>query len=174
MLKRVFSKAAIFLVSSVLGMTLAGCHPAALVVPSYIQSVGVSTFENNTSYYGLDTALTQATVRQFQIDGRLPVEDPVRADLVVKAIVQQYIEQPIFFDTKTNNVLQYQISVVYDLAAVDRRENKIFIEDKTKNHSVYYYTPEYTGAISQTKDAAVSQLSEEIGRAIVRRVLQGY
>ena len=155
-------------------LALMGCHPAALVVPSYVQSVGVSTFENNTSYYGFDTIITQETVRQFQIDGRLPLEDPARADLVVKAVIQQYMEQPIFFDNKTNEVLQYQLSVVYDLAAIDRRENKMFIEDKGRNHSVYYYTAQYTGAISQTKDQAVSQLASEIGQSIVRRVLQGY
>ncbi len=158
----------------VFGAGLTGCHPAALVVPSYVQSVGVSTFENSTSYYGLDTVLTQATVRQIQIDGRLPLENPERADLVVKAVIREYVEQPIFFDTKTNNVLQYQITVVYDLAAIDRRENKIFIEDKNRRHSVYYYTPQYTGAISQTKDDSVSQLADEVGRSIVRRVLQGY
>jgi hypothetical protein len=84
------------------------------------------------------------------------------------------MEQPIFFDNKTNEVLQYQLSIVYDLAAIDRRENKMFIEDKNHNHSVYYYTAQYTGAISQTKDQAISQLAAEIGQSIVRRVLQGY
>ncbi len=55
---------------------LAGCHPAALVIPSYIQTVGVQLFDNRTSYYGLDTLFTAATIRQFQIDGRLPIADP--------------------------------------------------------------------------------------------------
>jgi hypothetical protein len=157
-----------------LSTLLTGCHPAVLVVPSYIQSVGVSTFENRTSYYGFDTILTSRTIHQFQVDGRLPLEDPERADLVVKAVLQQYLEQPIFFDPKTNNVLQYEISVVYDLTAFDRRENKTFIEDKDKRRSIYYYTAQYTGAIQQSKDDAVSQLAEEVGRSIVRRVLQGY
>ncbi|HJT23556.1 MAG TPA: LPS assembly lipoprotein LptE, partial [bacterium] len=99
-------------------VSMLGCHPAALIVPSYIQSVGVSLFENKTSYFGLDTLFTQAAIRQFQEDGRLPLVDSDKADLVVKAVIRQYVQEPQMYDPKTNYVLQYRLSVVYDLAAV--------------------------------------------------------
>lgn len=171
--KRSYSGAGLFLMAIwVIG--LAGCRPAVLVVPSYIQNVGVALFDNRTSTFGLETVLTQATIKQFQVDGRLPIEDPGKADLLVKAVVRKYVEEPLLFDTKTNYVLQYRLSIVYDLASVDQREKKTFLEDNEKIHSVYYYTPQYTGAITETKDQAVARLADETSRSIVRRVLEGY
>ena len=151
-----------------------GCHPAALVVPSYIQNVGVALFDNKTSYSGLETLFTQATIRQIQQDGRLPLEDPEKSDLTVKVAIRQYIEEPQMYDPKTNFVLEYRLSVVYDLAAVDQREKKTFVEDTNKIHSIFFYTPQYTGAPSQTIDQARSQLADDTARVIVRRVLEGY
>lgn len=163
-----------FLILILLSAGLMGCHPAVVVVPSYIQSIGVQTAENRTSYYGLETGLTQNAIQQFQIDGRIPLAEPERADLVVKLIIQQFLITPIFFDPKTNNVLQYQLTLTYDMTVIDVKENKTFIEDKGRQHSIYYYTPQYTGAINQTQDQATEQLLLETGQQIVQRVLEGF
>ncbi len=163
-----------FLSFSVLLFGLVGCHPAVVVVPSYIQSIGVQTAENRTSYYGLETSLTQNTIQQFQFDGRIPLADPDKADLVVKLVITQYLITPIFFDPKTNNVLQEQLTLTYDLSVFDNKENKIFIEDKGRQHSVYYYTPQYTGAINQTLDQATNQMMQETAQLIVQRVMEGF
>ncbi len=152
---------------------ITGCHPAALVIPSYIQNVGVDLFENRTSYYGLDTIFTEATIRQFQIDGRLPIETADKADMAVKVIIRQYIREPQLYANNTNYVLEYRLSVVYDLAAIDQREKKTFLEDTGKVHSIYFYTPQYTGAIPETEDQAITQLASDMAYTIVRRVLEG-
>ena len=155
-------------------LAMTGCHPAALIVPSYLQNVGVSLFENKTSEFGLDTLFTQATIRQFQEDGRLPLVDSDKADLVVKVVIRDFVKEPQMYDTKTNYVLQYRLSVVYDLAAVDQQEKKTFVEDTGRIHSIYFYTPQYVGAPSQTMDQAVSQLADDTAHTIVRKVLEGY
>ena len=153
---------------------LVGCHPAVVVVPSYIQSIGVETAKNNTSYFGLETGLTQNTIQQLQIDGRIPLADADQADLDVQLIIQQFLITPIFFDPKTNNVLQYQLTLTYDLTVLDKKENRTFISDKGRQHSVYYYTPQYTGAINQTQDQATAQMMLETGQLIVQRILEGF
>jgi len=134
----------------------------------------VQPAENRTSYYGLETSLTENTIQQFQFDGRIPIADPDRADMTVKLVIQQFLITPIFFDPKTNNVLQYQLNLTYDLTVFDNKENKVFIEDKGRQHSVYYYTPQYTGAINQTQDQATAQLMQETGQLIVQRVMEGF
>ena len=153
---------------------LAGCHPAALIIPSYIQSVGVELVQNKTSQFGLETLFTQAIIREFQTDGRLPIEDPDKADLTVRIIIHQFDQFPVFNDTTTNATLQYRLSVTYDLAAVDKREKKTFVEDDKKVHSYYYYSPLYVGAITQTEDQAITQMADDMAHLIVRRVLEGY
>ena len=163
-----------FLALVLLSTCLVSCHPAVVVVPSYIQSIGVETATNMTSYYGLETSLTQDTIQQLQVDGRIPLADAEKADLVIQLKIQQFLITPIFFDPKTNNVLQYQLTLTYDLTVLDKRENKTFIEDKGRQHSVYYYTPQYTGAINQTQDQATAQMMQETGQLIVQRVLEGF
>ncbi len=91
----------------------------------------------------------------------------------MKVVIKQYIKEPVFYDPKTNYVLQYRLSIVYDLAAVDQREKKTFLEDDGKIHSVFYYTPQYIGAITQTEDQALAQLSGDFALVLVRRVLEG-
>src|SRR5579883_1475547 len=154
-------------------VSMLGCHQAALVVPSYIQNVGVALVENKTSYYGLDTIFTKALIHQFQIDGRLPLVDSDKADLVVKMSIRQYVQEPQMYDPNTNYVLQYRLSIVYDLAAVDEQEKKTFLEDTNKIHSYYFYTPQNTAAPNMTMDQAVSLLADDAAYVIVRRVLEG-
>jgi hypothetical protein len=160
--------------AAVMGLVfLAGCHPAALIIPSYLQTVGVQLVDNRTSYYGLDTIFTESLIRQFQEDGRIPLAPPDQADLVVKLIIKQFNIDPLFYAPTTNYVLQYRISITYDLAAVDQREKKTFLEDTNKIHSYYYYTPQYYGAIVQTQDQAVTSLADDTALVVVRRVLEG-
>jgi len=161
-------------VLTVPSLLLTGCHPAALVVPSYIQTVGVDLVQNKTSYFGIDTLFTESLIHNFQMDGRLPLEDASKSDLQIKVVIQKYDKIPVLNDPKTNAVLQYQLSITYDLAAIDQKEKKTFVEETGKIHSYYYYTPQYIGAVNQTEDQAVSQLADDMSHNIVRRVLEGY
>jgi hypothetical protein len=154
-------------------MFVIGCHPAVMVIPSYIRTVGVEVFKNQTSYFGLETAITQDMIQQFQIDGRLAIDNPEKADLVVRGVIRKYIIEPILFDPKTNVVLQYRLSVIYDLAAVDQQEKKTLFEENQRIHSIFYYTPDYSGAIQQTQDQALAQLAKDMAYSSVRRVLEG-
>ena len=153
---------------------LAGCRPAVMVVPPHIRNVGVETVQNLTTDYGLETLMTEETIRQFQLDGRLPLEDPAHADLQVRMVLRRYSEEPILYDPETNYVLQYRLTVAYDLVGYDRRDGKPLVEEKDKARSVFYYTDRYTGAASETEERARQRLAEETGRSTVRLILEGY
>jgi hypothetical protein len=155
------------------GLGIAGCHPAAIVLPSYIQSIGVDTVQNETSYYSLDTLFQQDIIRQLQVDGRLSLADPDKADLTIKVVVHQYNIVPVSFDPKTNFPLQYMVTITYDVAAIDNREKRTILEDDGKSHSIYYYTPQ-SGGPAQTEDQANAQLVDDASYLLVRRVLEGF
>ncbi len=150
-----------------------GCRPPILIVPSYIKTVGVAPVDNKTSWFGLDTVLTQNLITQFQQDGRLGIEDPDHADMVVKVIIRKYTETPESFDPKTNAVLQYLDSIDYDVVALDHVESKTLTETTGLTDSLYYYTTYNVGAIPQTRDQALLQLEQDMARLIVLRVMQG-
>jgi hypothetical protein len=162
----------IFLILITLGW-LGGCAPAVLIVPSYIQSVGVAPVKNETSEYGLDTLLTGQMIQAFQVDGRIPIANPNGADLVVNLTIKKFDEIPMLFDPKTNFVLQYRITITYDLDAIDQKQKRTLVEDKDKIHSYFYYTSQYVGAITQTDQQAQAQMADELCRNLVRRVLEG-
>lgn len=153
---------------------LSGCQPAAIVLPSYIQNIGVDVVKNQTSYFGLDTMFRQSIIRQFQLDARLPLEDAEKSDLTVKVIIRQYTLTPISYDPKTNFPLQYQMTVVYDLAAIDNRERKTILEDLGKTHSYDFYSPQSSGASPLDEDQARQVLLDDAASLLVRRVLEGF
>lgn len=144
-----------------------------MIIPSYIKSVGVAPTENKTSWFGLDTAMTQNLIQQFQLDGRVGIEDPDRSDMVVKVIIKKYSETPQVQDPKTNAVLQYLDSLEYDVVVLDHVESKTLAEYPDLTDSVFYYTTYNLGAIPQTRDQALQQLEQDMARLIVRRVLEG-
>jgi hypothetical protein len=144
-----------------------------MIIPSYIKTVGVAPTENKTSWFGLDTAITQNLIQQFQLDGRVAIEDPDRSDMVVKVVVKKYNETIQLQDPKTNAVLQYLITLDYDVVAMDHVESKTLSEYSGLEDSVYYYTSYNVGAIPQTRDQALQQLEQDMTRLIVRRVLEG-
>ena len=155
------------------GILAGGCAPAVMIVPSYIQTVGVAPVKNATSEYGLDTLLTGQLIQAFQVDGRIPVASPNNADLVVNLEIEKFDLIPILYDPKTNLVLQYRITMTYNLAAIDQKQNRTLVEDKDKIHSYFYYTSQYVGAITQTDPQAQAQMADELCRTLVRRVLEG-
>lgn len=154
---------------------LCGCHPAVLVIPSYIRTIGVQPVDNRTSYYGLDTTLTQDLIRELQVDGRVSLEDPDKADMVIKVVLNQFVIEPQMYDPHTNAVLEYRLSLVYDVSAFDAQAKKTFMEETKQIHSIYYYPPNNTaaGTITQTQDQARAQLSDDLALILVRRVLEG-
>jgi hypothetical protein len=173
--EKFFLKNRIFLGALVVpSFFLSGCQPAPLVLPSYIQNIGVDIVQNQTSYFGLDTTFRQSIIHQFQLDARLPLEDAEKADLTVKVVIRQYTLTPISYDPKTNFPLQYQMTIVYDLAAIDNREKKTLMEDVGKSHSYNFYTPQSAGASPLSEDQARQAILDDAATLLVRRVLEGF
>jgi hypothetical protein len=172
--KKPFSPCLAFLFTALaLACSTAGCRPAAVILPPHIKSVAVDTVENLTSTYGLEARLTQSTVLQFQQDGRLAVTGPGQSDLSVKIVVKKYLKECILTDTATNRPTQYRLSITYDLTGKDQVDKKTLLEAAGLTQSVLYYTPDFTGAIAETEDQALSRLAEDLSRTVARRVIQG-
>jgi hypothetical protein len=151
---------------------LGGCHPAALVLPPHLKTVGVSTFENKTSTYGLESLLTDQTILQFRQDGRLDYVSENKADLLVKATVTRYLKESILTDTATNRPKQYRLSVTYQLKAVDQVDGRTLFDLNDQARSVLYYTSDFPGALAETEEQAQIRLAEDTARAIVRKTLE--
>jgi hypothetical protein len=151
-----------------------GCSPQILALPSHIHTVGVAVFQNQTSRYGLETELTSDIIQQFQVDGRLSVVSPSKADLLVKGRILYYSRDPILYNTTNNLVLQYRLVFTYDVEAIDQTDGRSLFEEKNQMGTIFYYTNNEPGAITQTQDQAENQLMQETAQIIVHKILLGY
>jgi hypothetical protein len=173
MLER-FSKTSVLLFSFALMLAgLLGCHPATIILPPHIHTVGLAVVENQTSQYGLEALFTQKVMRQFQTDGRFSLVSDNQSDLVVKLVIRKYEKDILLTDTATNRPQQYRLSVQYDLTATDQIDQRPLFEDKGRVRSVLFYTADYPGAIVETEDQALTRLSEDLALSLVRRVIEG-
>ena len=151
---------------------LVGCHPAAVVLPPHIRTVGISNVENRTSTYGLDSLLTEQTIREFRQDGRLDYVPEGKADLLVNVTVTRYLKESILTDTATNRPKQYRLSITYQLKGVDQVDGRTLFDLTDQGRGVLYYTADFPGALVETEEQAQARLVEDLARAIVRRTLE--
>ena len=160
----------------VFGLTLSGlfgCHPATIILPPHIHTVGLGIVNNRTSQYGLESLCTQQVLQELQADGRLRVDSDKSADLVVQLDIRQYQKEVLLTDPATNRPQQYRLSIQYDLTATDKIDQRPLFEDKGRVRSVLYYTSDYQGAIVESEDQAILRLAQDLARSLVRRVIQG-
>jgi len=154
-------------------MGFLGCRPATIILPPHIHSIGLAVVENRTSQYGLEGLCTQAVLRQLQADGRFQLDSDLKADLVVKMVIQKYQREVLLTDAASNRPQQYRLSILYDLTAIDQIDQRPLFEDKGRVRSVLYYTADYPGAIVETEDQALNRLSGDLATSLVRRVIEG-
>jgi len=154
-------------------VVLTGCRPAVVILPPHLKTVAVATFGNRTTNYGLESLLTNQTIRQFQQDGRLSVVSEDSADLLIKAEIRQYNDDVILVDPTTNRPKQYRLTVVYNLTAVDQVDQRALFDETNLAQTVLYYTADFPGAVSMTEDQAREQLAQDLGLSIVRRTIEG-
>jgi hypothetical protein len=167
-------KIASWVLTSALMLTgILGCHPATIILPPHIHTIGLSVIENHTSQYGLESVCTQQILQELQADGRLLVVSDKSADLVLKMSIRQYQRDIILTNTTNNRPEQYRLSVVYNLTAIDQIDQKPLFEDNGRVRSVLFCTADYPGAIVETEDQALLRMAQDLAHSLVRRVIQG-
>ena len=122
---------------------VAGCEspytPAPQILPTYIKTIYIRPFVNNTNQYGLEEKLTLAVVDEFIRDGRLKiVNSEAEADGVVVGEISKYILQPLTYDANMVTE-QYKLWVLLNVHFVDRVKNvTMWTEPNMEGIQVYY------------------------------------
>lgn len=160
-----------------------GCiYDADQALPSYIHAIGVPAFNNETSIFQLDAALTQETRARFLVDGRVQVVDPdqnPQGELVCAVV--QYAKEPEEVDAVTNRIFKTRLRIQVKMEFNDLTTQKtLWKEPAQENPTPFDATYEYfepgnrEGQPPETEDSARTKAVQEMARRIVQRTIDGW
>jgi outer membrane lipopolysaccharide assembly protein LptE/RlpB len=113
-----FSLLLFFLFSSGCGYHLAGAGN----LPQNIQRVSFAEFENRTLEVGVEKEFQWALEREFRSRGGVAITED--GEGIVSVVLQRLDQRPLSFDSK-DQVLEYEIAVVFDVNLTSRDSGQI-------------------------------------------------
>ena len=164
----------VLIMVSLAAVFLCGCAAMKPILPAEIKSIAIPTFVNKTTQYDLETPLTNAVIKQFQVDGRLVVAAPELADAKLEGTIRQYILQPMLYDV--NNVIaQYKVKVVVDLKFTDMKTGKeLWFQKELGGITGGTTTYNVSGSNIETETEARQRVFYNLAAATVNRVIYGW
>src|SRR6266849_518087 len=117
--------------SAVLVLWMSGCgYTVSSVLPSYIRTIAIPTFANNTVEHGLADDVTQALINGFLADRRLRLERERDADSVLRGTILAYRNR-VYAYTSQEVATQYEILLTVKVSLRDQVKNReIWKEDE--------------------------------------------
>ena len=134
------------------------------MLPSHLKSIGIPLFENETSEYTLEQAVTDAVVQRFVTDNHLRIVDEKTADCVIKGKITQY-RNTVFGISNAELAQEYRVTIGVEVVFKDQVKNREIWRDeivKTAN----YYVQAVPGQQAKTeldgRKEAIQKIADEI------------
>ncbi len=152
-----------------------GCgYTQKVVMPNNIKTIAVPTFadeiptkERYAYRPGLEIELTNAIRDRFIFDGNLKVVDEKDADAVLKGGIISYNQEALRYD-RLESVQEYRLYLVVRFKLIDRKTDKVIIEESSfSGRTEYYPTLSTTDSSRITANSAVTDLARNIVDRIV-------
>lgn len=178
MLKRLSSLLILIVLSS------SGCgYRLGSILPSNIKSVAVPTFKNMTPEPGVEMAITNEVINQFQIDGTLIVVENDDADVRLEGEIIEYRREPLRFAGQDfREVSEYRLRLITRLTLVDLKTHKPLWSARTVEGETTYLVggsfreTERTalGALTNQERSQLPTLQQDLAHNIVESVVEGW
>ncbi len=144
------------------GYQLAG----ELNLPSYIKTIAVPIFKNQTTEPFIEKLLTEAVIRRIQHTTDLKVVDTDRADAILYGLVVNYdAKAPLVFD-RFYGVGEYRLRLTAQFELLDKDKNIIWAKQRISGKAEYYVK----GSVLSTQDAEIQaqlRASDEVSRDLI-------
>jgi len=162
----------------VVGAAGCGYHlvgTSSFLPPEY-KTLSVATFQNTTNWADMDQRLTEAVTREWVRRRRFElVDDPKRADLVLTGVIRRVGVSPVRFDQQ-GRATEYQmtLTVAVQLTTGGADKPKVLWEDKAFSRRTSYDVDVSAVDYFDRQIEAMDEVSDELGRALVTAVLEGF
>lgn len=159
---------------ALVSMVMSGCgYTLSSVVPGYIKTVAVPTFQNSTVEFGISDDVTREIQNAFLANGRLTTAGEKQADSVLRGTVLTYRNQPFGY-TQQERATSYEIVLTVKVLFRDLVKSRdIWKEDALTVRTTYNVVP--VGNTPARTDAdARAELVKKLADQIVSRTVQGW
>lgn len=136
----------------------------------YKCNIYISPCINKTSYFGLETKLTNRIINEILNDGRLTlVNNKKQAEYILLIHINKYIIKKIRWKNDDDNIYSYypyssmpvyKVSTVLSLTITDKNNNVIFY--KPNLQSIYICTSNETYSINTTFDRLATNIIKQV------------
>lgn len=149
----------------------AGCigYRLGSTLPSDIKSVHVPPFVNKTMEPQLETETTQATIREFQKDGTLMIENTENAGSVLEVNLVKYELESLRYDkADVKKTDEYRLKIHADVVFRRPKSPKILVSQTIVGETTFVVGTD----LPASKKLALPKAAQDLGRRIVQAVVE--
>jgi hypothetical protein len=167
---RASAKALLLLSCSIMLFNACVGYRIGSMLPEKYNTVAVPTFINRTGEPLLENPTTSAAIAEIQTDGSLKVADAADADLLLKAVLENFIIRPIAYsDERARLASEYRMEIEVSFVMTDRLTGEVVVEaDKVQGYADFIVA----GDMSSSKQTALPDASQDLAHKIVERLVE--
>jgi len=160
-------------------IALSGCgyHTlgAATHLPPDVKTLAVPMFATHTEASVVDTAMTEAVIREFAARSRFHVvsNNGDDADAVLHGTILKQTTTPLTYNAATQQSSSFVITIVASVT-LNSRDGRVLYENKNYVFREQYQSTTNLPTFLQEDPAAIQRLSREFARQLVADVLEGF
>lgn len=116
----------------------------------------------------LETDITKTVINKYLFDGNLRPVKEGSAHLILKGELVEFRKDPLRYDDD-NNVTEYRVNLLVNLALWDIKANKLVWEEKNFTGDTTFFV---TGTQAKSEGQAVNDALADLARRIVERTVE--
>lgn len=152
-----------------------GCgYTLKSAVPSYIRTLAIPVFQNNTVEYALADEATQALVDGFLADRHLQIASERDANAILRGTIISYRNR-VFGYTREERATEYEVVLIVQITFRDLvKKRDLWKEDALAVRTTYNVSPVGTTGEAQTEADARREIVRKLADQVVSRTVQGW
>ena len=147
---------------------------AATHLPPDVKTLAVPVFATRTEASGVETAMTEAVVRELMTRTRFRVttDSGADADAVLHGAILKQTVTPLTYNAATQQSSSFVITIVASVT-LTAHDGRVLYENKNYVYREQYQSSTDLPTFIQEDPAAIQRLSREFARQLVADILEG-
>jgi len=148
-------------VGMILLLLLGGCAYYSFsgnTLPSYIKTVAIPLFEDQTSEFGIKERLTDALISEFTRDNTLKISSQDEADSIIRGKILSVVDRAETYDAQ-EHAQSYRVYISVEVKFEDLRKHKVLWKQRMNQWGSYSLADE---SRQQGIEQAIKKLAEDI------------
>jgi hypothetical protein len=143
------------------------------LLPANLKTIAIPAFTNMTLRYRLAERIPSAISREFLSRTRYRiVADPAEADAELRGSIVNFLSAPTIFDQATGRAAGIQVTVVLNMALVEKGTGKVLYQRNNFEVRQRYEISVDQVAFFDESEPALARLSQEVARQVVSSVVE--